>query len=393
MVFRFLSSIDDIDPDSWDAMLSPDHSPFLAHRWIRAFEASGSMNASTGWQPMHLVGYADRQSAEQGQNPCYALVLYGKSHSWGEFVFDFAWSDVAKQLGQEYYPKAVALVPATPVTVYRDLGNGGTGQDGASGPLTEAVEFLDQRLPGMGLHSLSFVFLEDDFALRLEELGFARWVHQGFRWDREQMNSFDEYLGRFTKGQRKNIRKERRSMQDQGISIQELSGSELNADQANDMYELYEQLNDQFGPWGAKFLNREFFIHAFEHCADDILLINAVLPDGSVAARSMLVQGAGTLYGRYWGSRAFFRDVHFNLCYYQPIDYAIRRGIERFDPGMGGEHKIRRGFRAVEQYSMHRFYNPILDSLFKTHIGQFNDAARSDIQRINEQIPYQTEEG
>ncbi len=382
MIFRLLPHIEDIEASQWQSLVGAQHSPFLEHHWLASFETSGSMSPDSGWQPLHLLGFKSDHDADRTINPVFALPLYLKNHSWGEFVFDFAWADVASQLGQEYYPKAVGVIPATPVTAYQALDSSGD-----PGSLAQAVEYLEKRLPEMGVKSLSFLFAEDDFADRLESLGFSRWIHQGFVWTRDGMNDFQDYLDSFRKNQRKNIRKERQSITEQELTVRIIGGDELCAEDADDMFELYEKTNDQFGPWAAKFLNRDFFRESFKRCAHQILLVSAFDSRGLSVGCSMLVHKGSKLYGRYWGSRDFFKDLHFNLCYYEPIDYAIRQGIDWFDPGMGGEHKLRRGFHGVRQHSMHRFFDPVMDRIFSANIGQFNRHAITTIDAINDSLP------
>jgi predicted N-acyltransferase len=382
VIFRLIDGVSRLDSASWQGMISERDSPFLEHHWLSAFEDSGAISPGEGWQPLHLVGFDRESDAESLSSPRYALPLYIKSHSWGEFVFDFAWADVASQLGQEYYPKAVGVVPATPVTAYRDINPAGDPQ-----LLGMALEYLEKTLPAMGIRSLSFLFTEDDFAERLEPLGYHRWVHQGFVWTRDEMEDFDAYLARFRKNQRKNIRVERASLEKQELTVRILRGEDLGSAEADDMFDLYEQTNDQFGPWAAKFLNREFFQLAFQRCASQILLVSAEDSGGNCVGRSMLVFKDRRMYGRYWGSRGFHKHLHFNLCYYEPIDFCLREGIDLFDPGMGGEHKIRRGFHGVEQYSMHKYFDPMMDRIFAANIGQFNRQARQIITSVNDSLP------
>ncbi|AHC15747.1 GNAT family N-acetyltransferase [Salinispira pacifica] len=422
--FVLCSSLDQVDPDEWNSFLSSQSPPFLRYHWMRAYEISGSMTPETGWQPIHLLGIEDdgsspnpdtpgvpavdggvptvdgdppegrpsKQTAEQPSTQTekqgryrglrFALPLYIKSHSWGEFVFDFAWADVARQLGKAYYPKAVGVIPATPSTVYSPL----CDREDYAELLASAVDFLREELPRLGVMSLSFLFTQAPFADDLESLGFHRWVHQGFEWKGEGLDTFDDYLALFNKNQRKNIRKERKRFQESGLEVRLSSPDQLDQETADDMFDLYERTNDQFGPWAAKFLNREFFREVFRTCADNIVLVNAV-DRGEVVARSMLLKDRRRLFGRYWGTRRFVKDMHFNLCYYEPIDYAIRENLVSFDPGMGGEHKPRRGFQAVEQYSMHLYFDPLMDQLFRGNIHQFNESAQGMIEHINSHLP------
>ena len=379
MIFRILQSMDDIEAAEWQSLIQPETSPFLEYHWLRACEHSESMIPRTGWQSCHLLGFSSDDDAACYSKPVFALPLYIKSHSWGEFVFDFTWSDFFAQLGKEYYPKAVGVVPGTPVTAYQPL-----VAPGFEDALVPALNFIREKLMGAGVRSLSFLFVSPAFADELAALGYSRWVHQGFEWPRGERDSFNDYLLGFRKNQRKNIRKERRSLEEIGLTVRIHQGDDLNEDLARDMYALYAKTNAQFGPWAAKYFNEDFFKEIFRNCAGHILLLTAENSDGRPLGRSMLVCKNGMLFGRYWGCHEFVKNLHFNLCYYEPIELVIRRRLRSFDPGMGGEHKVRRGFISVEQYSMHSFFDPMMDDFFAANIPRFNDQARRQIAWLNQ---------
>ncbi len=376
MEFRILQSMDDIHASEWQSLVAPETSPFLEYPWLHACEHSGSMVPETGWQCSHLIGFRSSEDAEKCMKPILILPIYIKNHSWGEFVFDFAWADLASQLGKQYYPKAVGLIPATPVTAYRPLIAEGCGH-----AIEPAIHFLRAELEAAGVNSLSFLFVTSEFSRILESLGFNRWVHQGFRWFRNEQRSFDDYLAGFKKNQRKNIRKERRSVEENELRVVYNSGSDLSNAVAADMYALYSATNARFGMWAAKFFNEAFFKEIFRTFSENIIIISAV--NGTAVGRSMLVCKNKKLFGRYWGAHRFVKNLHFNLCYYEPINFAIRSTFHSFDPGMGGEHKSRRGFMAIEQYSMHGFFDPLLEKFFAGNIHRFNTYARHQIDQLN----------
>lgn len=384
LVFRILESMEDIDVRDWQALIQADTSPFLEYHWLHACESSGSMVPETGWQTCHVLGFSSEDDAMNYARPVFILPLYIKSHSWGEFVFDFSWADLAAQIGQEYYPKAVGVIPATPVTAYQPLMAESLAESGNFEQILRgAIHFIRTKLEVIGVKSLSFLFTTPDFTDALESLEFSRWVHQGFEWYRKGMNSFDDYLATFGKNQRKNIRKERKSLQESGFHVRFQQGNELDDSLAHDMYLLYSRTNAQFGSWAAKFFNREFFEAVFRNCAENIVLVSAENDDGDVPGRSMLILKNGKLFGRYWGCHSFVKNMHFNLCYYDPIDFALRNGFQSFDPGMGGEHKLRRGFMPVEQYSMHNFFDPLMNRFFAEYIPQFNRHVYRQIEWFN----------
>ncbi|MBW2479565.1 MAG: GNAT family N-acetyltransferase, partial [Deltaproteobacteria bacterium] len=216
------------------------------------------------------------------------------------------------------------------------------------------------------------------------------WQHQSYSWFNRGYETFDDYLALFNANQRRNIKRERRAMDKQGIVIKILTGDDIPRSHFDLMYRFYEHTNDKFGPWGCRYLTESFFEGLHDRFRHRLVFIAAydsraaTLPVGM----SMLVTKDKSLYGRYWGSTQKFDSLHFNACYYEPIAWAINHGIQRFDPGMGGAHKIRRGFTSLPSYSLHRFSDPRLLQIMQNHIDEINRLEQEQIDALNAELPF-----
>lgn len=382
---EFCSSISDIPAADWNRLAQPYPSPFLEWEWLAALERSGSITPQNGWQPYHAVlRRAGRITA--------VAPLYLKSHSMGEFVFDFAWADVAEQMDIPYYPKLVGMSPATPSVCFRPLID---PAEEASEVTTTLMAGVHGLLEELELGACAFNYVEPSFADELEQHGYIRWKHQNFIWRNPGLRDFSDYLSLFRKNQRRNIRRERASIAQQGLEIRILQGAELTEELLRLMNVYYRNTNDQFGPWAARFLSNQFFPLLAETSVREFTERSIVLvaaydskagPDP--VALSFLVRKGKLLFGRYWGSAGFYENLHFELCYYAPIDWAIAEGIQSFDPGIGSAHKVRRGFMAVPNYSMHLFRDPRMNALMGMHIDRINAMEQQQIDGLNEMLPF-----
>jgi hypothetical protein len=373
------SRLREIPRSEWNRLANPLATPFMEWEWLALLEDSGSISPAFGWTPRHLTLW-------DGSRLIAAAPLYEKSHSWGEFVFDFIWADVARQLSLSYYPKLVGVIPATPAVGYRIL----------TDPAYEREELIERMLDAVdrlvreeGLHSSNLLFLDPEMRPQLRRRGYVEWQHQSFTWYNPGYRDFEAYLADFNKNQRRNIRRERRKMEEQGVTIRYYEGSEIPASYFALMYRYYRLTNDKFGPYAARFLNRRFFLELPRYLAGRLLFICAFqageeLPVGI----SMLVFKGDTLVGRYWGAERFVDGLHFNLCYYAPIEWAIGRGIRSFDPGMGSPHKVRRGFRAVPNFSAHRPADPRLHYVMEQNMGTINSWEQANIEELNAALPF-----
>jgi hypothetical protein len=375
----WLKSITEVDQNQWDALAQPLDTPFLEWDWLRQLEVSKSTSAETGWLPYHLTIWSDDRLVA-------AAPLYIKAHSAGEFVFDHTWADVARQLKIHYYPKLVGMSPFTPMIGYRFLMAPGENED----PLTrQMVTEIEHFCRQYGLSGCSFLFVDPEWHQKMIHYGFVSWLHQSFSWHNAGYLSFDDYLAVFNSNQRRNIKRERQSLENQGVYLKTFAGHQIPPTLLSEIYLFYERTNDKFGPWGCKYLKRSFFEGLADGYRHRLLLVAAfkeTQPDSPVAL-SLLVHKRDRLYGRYWGCSADINFLHFNACYYSPIEWGIANGIKRFDPGMGGYHKIRRGFTAVGNYSLHRFFDERLEQIMDSHIEEINRLEQEQIDALNAELP------
>ncbi|KJS29394.1 MAG: hypothetical protein VR64_20650 [Desulfatitalea sp. BRH_c12] len=376
---RWHRAMADIDQTDWDRLALPLATPLLEWEWLHQLEASGSIAPGTGWHPRHLTVW-------QGDRLVGAAPFYIKTHSDGEFVYDQWWARWASDAGIAYYPKLIGMSPVTPAVGYRFLLD--PSVDGAA--VQEAMlTAVDAFCAKTGLSGSHLLFVDPEWAATLPVGRFFAWHHQSFLWRNPGYATFEDYLQPFKSSQRRNIRRECRQMAHMGITIRALSGDAIAPAMAERMYHFYLNTNAQFGPWAARYLNRTFFKAMFAHCRQRLLLIAAYHPSSDEPlALSLLLRKGPQLIGRYWGCAHTIKDLHFNMCFYAPIQWAIDNGIESFDPGAGSPHKIYRGFTAVANTSLHRFYEPHLRLLFGRFIGDINQVEQANIEALNEQLPY-----
>ncbi len=342
---RFLSSITQITPAQWNQLSGTDY-PFIRHEFLLALEQSGSTDKKSGWQPCHLTLYRD--------NTLVALMpLYIKSHSYGEYVFDWSWADAWRQHGLDYYPKLVTAIPFTPATGPRICT---APQEHRADLLAAIFRAIKQFASQQQLSSWHLLFPEQADALELAELGSSLRLASQFHWFNRDYTDFDDFLSRFNSRKRKALRRERRRVSEQGIELQRREGGEISAQDWQDFYRFYQRTYAKRSGHGG-YLTREFFQLIGELLPEQCVMIMAYL-DGKAVAGSLCFRSSTTLYGRYWGCDRELDCLHFEACYYQGIDYCIEKGLQRFDPGAQGEHKIQRGFEPIPTWSNHWIADP-----------------------------------
>lgn len=383
-----------LGPEQWDCLTREIEHPFFSWSWLSSLEASGSISPGTGWEPMHLgVKYKGRMRA--------AAILYLRQTSWGELFFDFEWAGVASQFGLKYYPKLVGTVPATPARGYRFL----LDPELLPGEREEIEAFMHasilEKARELRLAQVAFLFTDKDWKGSAESRGMHLWSQHQFRWQNPGYSGFEDFLASFTKNQRRNISRERRTNARSGYSYRVVSGEEAPEEAWEQMYHYYDMENSKFGPYAARFLNQDFFRILGRSRPSYIKLVcayrdgdsGAVSPPISAGWRpdpvgmAFLASRGEGLYGRYWGAELEEDFLHFNLCYYVPLEWAIGNGYRYFDPGVGSFHKARRGFRSISVYSAHHFFDPGMDELWKKYIPQLNSELDSRIQEMNEAMP------
>ncbi len=373
--FRWHSSITELDRNDWNRLALPLATPFLEWEWLASLEQSNCVGGQTGWIPRHL-------SAWRGKELVAAAPLYLKLHGRGEFVFDQEWAEVAFQLGIAYYPKLVGMSPFTPAPGYRFL----VAEDGSGRHLHAALlEEIDRFCGQHQLAGCHFLHVDPSWRNLMVELGVLDWLHHGLTWLNRGFSNFEDYLKTFKSRQRNKIRVERGKLRTAGFHFRMVAGEEAPADWFSLMYGMYAATCAKFYHW-SHYLNREFFERLAQCYARRALFSTAWSPkdEKTPVAMSFLIEKEGQLFGRYWGCREAFRNLHFETCYYQPIQYATHHGLRNFDAGSGGAvHKRRRGFPARPQYSLHRLYHPTLEALWRRHLPEINLLEQQRIDHIN----------
>jgi uncharacterized protein len=376
MQYRFLDSINEIGAESWNSLLESNY-PFAQHEFLGALETSSCVGIESGWIPRHLI-------LEESNKIVAALPLYEKSHSYGEYVFDWAWADAFHRYGRPYFPKLVSAIPFTPVTGPRVLANKGVNLEDLLPLIQEAIlDICNQQ----GFSSWHLLFPDKPLKKKLEATdeknGNARLMRREavqFHWMNRDINSgdpyndFDRFLQGFRSAKRKQIRRERRKVADQGLVLERKSGAEIRESDWQAFYACYQATYlKRSGHTG--YLNLDFFQEIAKTLSHQCMIVTATL-DGSPVASSLFFFDDDCLYGRYWGALASFDCLHFEACYYQGIEFAIERGMKRFDPGTQGEHKLVRGFEPVKTYSYHWIADPefsVAVDDFLTRERQHND--------------------
>lgn len=355
MQLSFIDSIHQIGANDWNRLSDNSQYPFLQHAFLSALEDSGSTTVGTGWEPHHLL------VRDRGQL-CAAVPLYRKTHSYGEYVFDWAWADAYQRSGRHYYPKLVTAIPFTPASGPRFLLANSVEDECLLPMLTSAIT---EEALSLGASSWHCLFPETSVSEQLAARGFSRRLGCQFHWFNRGYRDFDDFLESFASRKRKNLKKERRRVVEQGIELVVKSGDEVTQSEWDLFYQLYHLTYfKRSGRQG--YLGPDFFHRLAESMPASIVLVVAY-QEGEMIAAALNFRDREYLYGRYWGCKQEFNFLHFEACYYQGIDYAIQHGLKRFDPGAQGEHKIQRGFTPVATWSNHWIAEP----LFKDAIDDF----------------------
>jgi hypothetical protein len=318
----------------------PAYNPFVSHAFFSAVEASGSACARTGWGPRHLIARLD--GAIAGIVPCYL-----KSHSQGEYVFDRGWADAYERAGGRYYPKLQASVPFTPATGPRLLIRDGVDADRIGATLAGGLVALCDATSASSVH---VTFAREAEAKFLAEYDFLLRNDQQFHWRNQGYGSFDDFLGSLNSRHRKAIKRERRDAVASGITIHALTGSDITEDAWDAFFAFYMETGSR--KWGRPYLTRSFFSLVGESMAKDVLLVMAKR-NGRWIAGAINFIGSDTLFGRNWGAIEHHPFLHFEICYYQAIEFAIGRGLKTVEAGAQGEHKIARGYLPQTTFSAH----------------------------------------
>lgn len=373
MQVRIATSISDYDAHDWNR-LAGDRYPFLRHEFLEAAELSGSVSEATGWTPRH-AGLFDPSGRLKA-----ALPLYAKTHSWGEFVFDWSWARAYEQNGLDYYPKLVSTIPFTPATSKKLL---------ADDPEL-AIELLEKTRAfahSEGYSSLHVLFPEESELAALQACGLKIRKDCQFHWHNRNYRDFDEFLGTFNSAKRKKARRDRRRVSEQGISFRRLKGQDIDPAMWTIVYDLISITFLRRG--SMPYFSFDFFLAITKRLAENLLVVVAELDAVAVAA-AVFYDSEDALYGRYWGADARYDALHFETCYYQGIDYCIEHGRPKFEPGTQGEHKISRGFIPVTTWSAHWLERPDFFSAIEQFMQDEGRHVDSYIDAVNDHSPYKS---
>tara|TARA_R110000868_G_scaffold10138_7_gene49545 strand:+ start:22484 stop:23665 length:1182 start_codon:yes stop_codon:yes gene_type:complete len=363
-----------VSRSDWDELANPqgaEFDPFLSWTFLQALEESGCVGGETGWMPHHLVA-ADETGRLRG-----AVPLYLKSHSQGEYVFDHGWAESFERAGGRYFPKLLTAVPFSPVTGRRTL---------APDPAIRRalVSGLIDAAGQWGLSSWHVNFPGREEWDELGQAGLLQRIDRQFVWHNREYASYDDFLGDLSSRKRKGLRKERAAAQD-GIEIEHLTGADLRPEHWDVFFACYQETGSR--KWGYPYLNRAFFHLIHERMAERVLLVMAK-KDGSYIAAALNLIGSDALYGRYWGRLEGHPYLHFELCYHQAIDAAIRLGLGRVEAGAQGEHKLARGYRPQPVYSAHWISHEGFRDAVADYLDRERPAVLADIDLLDAESPY-----
>ncbi|MGD1901088.1 MAG: GNAT family N-acetyltransferase [Geitlerinemataceae cyanobacterium] len=384
--FAWIQQVSEVEKAEWDALAMPLATPFFEWDWLNDLEKSGSAVAQAGWMPCHLT-------VRREGNLIATAPMYLKGHSYGEFVFDQQFAELADRIGVNYYPKLLGMSPFTPAEGYRFLI--APSEDDAE-MTAQMVRQIDRFCDRNSISSCHFLYTDPEWRATIEQCGFNKWLHHSFIWSNDEFADFSDYLKIFNANQRRNIKRERKAVTKAGLRLQVFAGDEIPDSFFSQMYRFYASTCDKFGWWGSKYLMPEFF-ERLQHSYRHRIVFVAAYNEGGSPERplgmSFCLTKGDRLYGRYWGSDNDIDCLHFDACYYSPIEWGIDRGIKTFDPGAGGRHKKRRGFPATPNYSVHRFYARQLGKVIVPYLGQINEHEQMQIDAINAELPFAKENG
>lgn len=379
MFVNHLHALTDIPAAEWNALV-PEQNPFLSHEFLSALERHGCVGEKTGWLPWHVVC-----RSEQGRLLGVAP-LYLKFNSYGEFVFDWSWSEAHQRHGLPYYPKLVGAIPYTPVTSARLLL--APEQPYPETVARAIVAYVLEQARDQHWSSVHWLFPTPAEIESFRHQDFLSRIGCQFHWRNRGYRDFSDLLDTFTAKRRKNIRRERRRVSEAGLSLQILHGREVSEAQWRVVYEFYCSTFRRLG--GVPTLTLPFFQEISETLGEQLVLVLA-FEQGQEVAGAISFRSANTLYGRHWGCRADYDSLHFEACYYQGLDYCIRQGLQRFEPGAQGEHKIHRGFLPTLTYSAHWIAHPGFRRAIADFLDRETPAVRQYAQDLLQHSPYRHE--
>jgi predicted N-acyltransferase len=378
MQVQFLKSIKETSKNEWNGVVNSDY-PFLQYDFLEILESSKCVSKETGWNPYHLI-------VKENEELIAVMPLYIKTDSQGEFIFDWSWADAYYRNGLDYYPKLVCSIPFTPATGPRLCIKHKEKKKEVTNFINSSIITLSEDLGFSSAH----ILLPDKSELPyLIESGFNLRTSSSFHWFNNLYETFDDFLSDLTSRQRKNIKKEREKIASQGVRLDRIIGAEITEKMLESFYNFYQVTYLKRGMQG--YLNLEFFKKIVLAMPESLLLVLAYDNEGQCVAGALNFYDSKKLYGRYWGCLEEYDSLHFETCYYQGVEFCIKNALSSFDPGVQGEHKIKRGFLPIETYSVHW----IKDSRFREAINDFIKKEAINIKNYNRQceamLPFKQE--
>lgn len=378
---HFIADIQDIEASAWNAICADDY-PFIRYEFLHALESSGSLGRHSGWMAHHCV-ITDTTGELIGLMP-----MYLKTHSYGEYVFDWSWADAYHQHGLEYYPKLISAIPFTPATGPR-LCHKLALQDDIDALYACISQSLNQHCHELNLSGWHILFSEEPACQQWQAYADKR-IACHFQWSNQNFQCFDDFLQTFSSRKRKNLKKERKTVANQGIELRRLTGSDIRHEDWRLFHYFYQATYAKRSGHGG-YLTAEFFTALQTHMADQVLLVMAYKDDKPIAA-ALNFFSKECLYGRYWGCLEEYDCLHFEACYYQGIEFCIEQGLQRFDPGVQGEHKIQRGFRPVISYSNHALLQPDFRQAVKHFLQQETIGVKNYQKQAHKLLPFKQQQ-
>jgi predicted N-acyltransferase len=370
-----ISSLAEVGEAAWNCLLAAqgETNPFLSYAFLHALHESGSASAETGWQPQYLALW-------DGGELAAAMPLYVKSHSYGEYVFDWAWADAHHRNGIEYYPKLLSAIPFTPVTGGRLLARDGQAR-------AALVALLKAQQKSADISSTHVLYPPDEQAMQLHEAGFMLRSGVQFHWLNQGYTDFEQFLSTLEHKKRKNIRAERRKVREAGVTMRQIRGRDASDEDWRFFHRCYS--NTYAEHRSSPYLNLDFFRRIGAAMPGNILLVVAERA-GRAIASSLVIHTEDTLYGRYWGADEHVPCLHFETAYYQPLEFCIANGIATFEGGAQGEHKMARGFLPQKTWSAHWLAHPAFADAVERFLERESGGIDDYISELNERNPFRT---
>ena len=382
MNVKFINTLTKVSSDDWQHVFNTLY-PFTQYSFLSALEVSGCTQASTGWRAQHII-------VKEGDKILALMPCYIKDHSYGEYVFDWAWADAYHQSGHSYYPKLVTAIPFTPSTGPRLAFDASIQTDAEKAVIFKAISLaIKSKLNAENLSSWHVLFPDNNQSIQLQACQAEQRVGLQYHWFNKSYMSFEDFLARFKSRKRKNIRKERAAVQRQGILMQQLDGAQITPEAMTAFYRFYQATYlKRSGHHG--YLNQQFFMLILANMGNSLVMVCA-LKDKKMIAAALFFKGQDSLYGRYWGCEQAYDFLHFETCYYQGIEYCINNNLQHFDPGAQGEHKIPRGFEPIKTFSNHIISNTGFSVAINNFIQQEKGQTETNLSQLRTLLPFKTE--